>query len=113
MNTHSGIFRLALLAAILVGSGGLIAACATHAAVDPGAARLRADLNNLESDGNLGGRAQSAMRDAEAAVRWAELPESRRAVSVQLLALAEHKVQYARAQAMTSYNDEQRKLPGV
>lgn len=109
MNKYSSVFRLTLLAAA---AGSLLAACAADAVIDPDAARVRAELTALESDATLGSRAPLAIHDAETAVSLAQQPQREPAASKHLVYLADRKVQIAKAQAMTTYDEDQRKLLG-
>jgi outer membrane protein OmpA-like peptidoglycan-associated protein len=77
---------------------------------DPGVVRVRANLTELESNSNLANRAPVAMHDAESAVAEAEQPQSDPAVIAHLVYLADRKVQIARANALTSFTEDQRKM---
>ena len=105
MKTQLNPYRSALLActgAALLG----LAACATPVKPD-GADALRQQLISLQSDPNLGSRAQVAMKEAEDAVRLAEQPTDEPSVGAQRLYEAERKLGIARAMAEKDYAESQ------
>lgn len=109
LNKMSSVIRTTLLGATIGGAGLLLASCAAQSVKDPGVARVRANLTDLESDAQLANRAPVAMHDAESAVAEAEQEHKDPAVTAHLVYLADHKVQIARANAQTSFTEEQRK----
>jgi len=88
----------------------LLGACSTEAVKDPGAARARAALTDLQSNPDLANRAPIAIHDAEAAVQAAELPQTDPSVSAHLVYLADHRVEIATVQAKTKFTEDQRKV---
>ncbi len=109
MNTINAVIKKTLFGLTLGGAGLLLAACAPEPVKDPGAARVRAALTDLQADPNLASRAPVAMHDAEIAVKDAELPQTDPAVSTHLVYVADRRVQIATAQAQTRYAEDQRK----
>lgn len=109
INKITNVIRSTLIGATVGGVGILLASCAAQSVKDPGVVRARANLTELSSDPNLANRAPAAMHDAESAVAEAEQPQSDPAVTAHLVYLADHKIQIARANAQTSYTEEQRK----
>lgn len=103
MMMHSGFYMMATGAACL-----LLAACASNAVQDPGAARVRAELTGLQANSDLSNRAPVAMQDAEAAVKAAEQPQADRKAGAHLVYIADRKVQIAQAQAQTRFIEDQR-----
>jgi outer membrane protein OmpA-like peptidoglycan-associated protein len=108
MNTSTG--RLALgrsLIATAVASV-LLAGCAASPVAPEGSAEVRSKLAQLQSDPNLASRAPLAIKEADAAVRIAELPESDQALAGHRVYIADRKVEIARAQAQTRFAEDQR-----
>jgi len=93
------------LAALLI-----LAACATAPQSPPGAAEARGKLIALQSDPNLAPRASLELREAETAVRVAELPISSVETSLgeHRVYMAERKIDIARARATGRYAMDQR-----
>jgi outer membrane protein OmpA-like peptidoglycan-associated protein len=109
MNTtqHSEVILGRTLIATAVASI-LLAAC-TAAPVKPdGAAEARVKLTQLQSDPNLASRAAVAIKDADAAVRAAEQPESDKELAAHRVYLADRKVDTAKALAETRFAEDQR-----
>jgi len=93
----------------------LVAACATTPSSPQGASELRAKLGALQSDPNLAQHAPVEIREAEEAVQIAERPLSRSsdpALVAHRMYMADHKVEIARARAMTRHAESQRSLLG-
>lgn len=109
MNKMSRVVRTTLLSTAIGSAGILLASCAAQSVKDPGVARVRADLTELESDSQLANRAPVAIHDAESAVAEAEQEQKDPAVTAHLVYVADHKVQIARANARTSFTEDQRK----
>jgi len=86
----------------------LLSACATSPVQPDGASRARAKLTQLQSDPNLATRAPAATKEADAAVRVAEQPEVDKDLAAHRVYLADRKVEIARAQAETSFAEDQR-----
>jgi len=86
----------------------LLAACAAAPVKPDGAAEARSKLTQLQSDPNLAGRAPVAIKEADAAVQAAEQPQVDQEMGAYKVYLAERKVEIARAQAETSFAEDQR-----
>jgi outer membrane protein OmpA-like peptidoglycan-associated protein len=86
----------------------LLAACATAPVKPDGAAEARSKLTQLQSDPNLAGRAPVAVKEADAAVQAAEQPQADQELGAYKVYLADRKVEIARAQAETSFAEDQR-----
>lgn len=86
----------------------LLAACATAPVQPDGAAQARYKLTQLQSDPNLATRVPAAMKEADAAVRVAEQPDVDKNLAAYRVYLADRKVEIARAQAQTSFAEDQR-----
>jgi len=86
----------------------LLSACATSPVQPDGAARARSKLTQLQSDPNLATRAPAATKEADTAVRVAEQPEVDKDLAAYRVYLADRKVEIARAQAETSFAEDQR-----
>jgi outer membrane protein OmpA-like peptidoglycan-associated protein len=86
----------------------LLAACATAPVKPDGSAEARAKLTQLQSDPNLASRAAVAIKDADAAVRVAEQPNTDKELTAHRVYLADRKVDTARALAETRFADDQR-----
>jgi outer membrane protein OmpA-like peptidoglycan-associated protein len=69
---------------------------------------VRSKLTQLQSDPNLATRAPAATKEADAAVRIAERPEVDKDLAAYRIYLADRKVDIARAQAETSFAEDQR-----
>ena len=85
----------------------LLAACAGAPVKPDGAAEVRYKLTQLQSDPNLASRAPLAMQEADTAVRVAEQPQDDRELAAYRVYMADRKVEIARAQAETSYAEDQ------
>jgi len=109
MNTvsPSGINLVKTLVATTVASV-LLAACAVAPLKPGGAAEVRNKLTQLQSDPNLTNRAPLAIKEADAAVRAAEQPQTDKELGAHLVYMADRKVEIARAQADTSLAEDQR-----
>jgi outer membrane protein OmpA-like peptidoglycan-associated protein len=86
----------------------LLAACAAAPVKPDGAAEARSKLTQLQSDPNLAGRAPVAVKEADAAVQAAEQPQADQELGAYKVYLADRKVEIARAQAETSFAEDQR-----
>jgi outer membrane protein OmpA-like peptidoglycan-associated protein len=86
----------------------LLAACAAAPLKPDGAAEARNKLTQLQSDPNLASRAPLAMKEADTAVRAAEQPQADKELGAYRVYLADRKVEIARAQAETSFAEDQR-----
>jgi outer membrane protein OmpA-like peptidoglycan-associated protein len=86
----------------------LLAACATAPVKPDGATEARAKLTQLQSDPNLANRAPVAMKEADSAVRDAEQPQLDKDLGAYRVYMADRKIDTARAQAETSYAEDQR-----
>jgi outer membrane protein OmpA-like peptidoglycan-associated protein len=109
MNTinHRGVMLGKTLIATTVASV-LLAACAAAPLKPDGAAEARNKLTQLQSDPNLASRAPMAMKEADTAVRAAEQPQADKELGAYRVYLADRKVEIARAQAETSFAEDQR-----
>lgn len=105
MNTAMPVSRMLIAAAALLA----VAACATTETRPDGAAAVRAKLTQLQSDPQLATRAPVAMKDAEAAVRTAEIPTADRNLGHHRVTMADRKVEIASAQAQARFAEDQRK----
>ena len=86
----------------------LLSACAAAPVKPDGAAEARSKLTQLQSDPNLAGRAPVAVKEADAAVQAAEQPQADQELGAYKVYLADRKVEIARAQAETSFAEDQR-----
>jgi outer membrane protein OmpA-like peptidoglycan-associated protein len=86
----------------------LLGACATAPLKPAGAADARARLTRLESNPDLATRAPEAMREAEAAVTLAEIPQTDPEVGRSNVYLADRTVDIAVARAKTKLLEDQR-----
>lgn len=109
MNKIRNLVRGTLSGLTLGGAGVLLSACAADAVKDPGVARARADLSQLQADPQLASRAPLALHDAEVAVQAAEQTRDDAPLAQHRGYLAERRVQIARTQAQTQYAVDQRK----
>ena len=109
MNTVSpgGVNLVKTLVATTVASV-LLAACAAAPLKPDGATEARNKLTQLQSDPNLTNRAPMAIKEADAAVRAAEQPQTDKEQGAYLVYMADRKVEIARAQADTSLAEDQR-----
>lgn len=86
----------------------VLAACAAAPTQSVGAQDARAKLTVLQSDANLATRAPVALKEAEAAVVAAEAVQKDEELAAHLAYLADRKVDTAKAQAETSFLEDQR-----
>jgi outer membrane protein OmpA-like peptidoglycan-associated protein len=86
----------------------LLAACAAAPVKPNGAVEARSKLTQLQSDPNLAGRAPVAVKEADAAVQAAEQPQADQELGAYKVYVADRKVEIARAQAETSFAEDQR-----
>jgi outer membrane protein OmpA-like peptidoglycan-associated protein len=86
----------------------LLSACAAAPSMPAGAAEARAKLSMLQSNPDLATRAPVAMKDAEAAVSAAEVPESDMELGKHRVYLADRMIDIASAQATTALAEDQR-----
>jgi outer membrane protein OmpA-like peptidoglycan-associated protein len=86
----------------------LLVACAAGPLKPAGAEEVRSKLTQLQSDPNLATRAPMAIKEADAAVRVAETPQSDKELATHRVYMAERKVATARAQAETRFAEDQR-----
>ena len=107
MNTVSpgGVNLVKTLVATTVASV-LLAACAVTPLKPDGASEARNKLTQLQSDPNLTNRAPLAIKEADAAVRAAEQPQTDKEQGAYLVYMADRKVEIARAQADTSLAED-------
>ena len=87
----------------------LLASCASAPTKPAGSAEVRAKLTALQSDTALAGGAPVAMKDAEAAVVVAEMPQKDLALAAHRVYIADRKVDTARALAQTRTAESERK----
>jgi len=109
MNTinHKGVMLGRTLIATTVASV-LLAACAAAPVKPDGAAEVRNKLTQLQSDPNLASRAPQAMKEADTAVQAAEQLQADKDLGAHRVYMADRKVEIARAEAETSFTEEQR-----
>jgi outer membrane protein OmpA-like peptidoglycan-associated protein len=88
----------------------LLAGCASAPQKSAGAAQARSKLTQLQGDPSLANRAPIAIKDAEEAVRVAEVPQRDAALAAHRVYLADRKVDTARALAETRYAEDQRSV---
>lgn len=110
MNTlnakQSKVVKLFAIAAI---SSFLLVNCASTPKSPPGADDVRAKLTQLKSDPNLGSRAPIEIKEAEAAVRLAEIPVPKdKALGLHRVQMADYTVELAVAKASTRFAEDQR-----
>lgn len=86
----------------------LVAACATAPSKPAGAAEARAKLTQLQSNPELATRVPVAMKDAETAVRTAEMPQADIELARHSVYMADRKVEIAASQARSALAEEQR-----
>lgn len=87
----------------------LLSACAAPAVKHPDAARVRADLSALQLDPKLASAAPVAMKDAELAVRQAEIPDTDKALTAHRVYVADRKVRTTRSLALAQVAEDARK----
>ena len=109
MNTvnHKGVMLGRTLIATTVASV-LLAACAAAPVKPDGAAEARNKLTQLQTDPNLASRAPQAMKEADTAVQAAEQLQADKDLGAHRVYMADRKVEIARAEAETSFTEEQR-----
>jgi outer membrane protein OmpA-like peptidoglycan-associated protein len=108
MNIHAKTFTRA--AAVIAGFF-LLSACATGAKAPEAPLDSRVKLSALQADSTLATRAPVEMREAEAAVRAAEVKRPDSEYARHLLLMADQKVEIARARAQSrQYEDQRRAL---
>jgi outer membrane protein OmpA-like peptidoglycan-associated protein len=101
--------RLGMVLATATMTAMFLAACVTTPQSPPGAAEVRAKLTRLQASSELAGRAPIEIREAETAVRLAEIPVPKDpALGVHRVYLADYKVEIAEAKASTRYAEDQR-----
>jgi len=86
----------------------LIAGCASTPQQPLGSVEVRAKLTQLQSDATLANRAPVALKDAEAAVNAAEMPQKDLQLAAHRVYIADRKVDTARALAETSAAEAER-----
>lgn len=104
MNTWVHRSRITVTAAALV----VIAACAAPLTAPQGADTARSKLTELKADPDLASRAQLEIKEAEAAVKAAEVPREDGAHARHLVLMADHKVDIAHARAQSRLYEDQR-----
>ncbi|MDR9468129.1 OmpA family protein [Marinospirillum sp.] len=106
--------RLAGMASVLLLIVSLLAfaGCSSTPVSSDAAIQARNNLTALQKDPTLGKRAQHEMAEAEKAVQLAEepLPKSKSKLSEHRAYLANQKIEIARAKALTSHAEDERKL---
>jgi outer membrane protein OmpA-like peptidoglycan-associated protein len=95
------LIGVAVAAALFVG-------CASVPQHPDGSAQVRAKLTTLQSEPSLANRAPVALKDAEAAVKVAEMTEKDLVLAAHRVYIADRKVDTARALAETSYSEHER-----
>jgi outer membrane protein OmpA-like peptidoglycan-associated protein len=95
--------------AVLVAGFFLLSACATTPKPPEGPIDARVKLTALQSDSQLATRAPVEMKEAEAAVKAAEVTRPDSEYSRHLLLMADQKVEIARARAQSRQYEDQRK----
>jgi len=108
MNTISYYTRYRATTLAIAAVSLVLAACAAAPEKSQGAADARAKLTVLQADASLANRAPVAMKEAEAAVVAAEVPQADEEQAVHLAYLADRKVDTARARAETNFAEDQR-----
>ena len=86
----------------------LLAACASAPTKPDGAAAVRANLTQLQTNPDLASRAPVAIKEADVAVTAAEKPELDAVLAAHRVFMADRKVETARAQAETRLAEDQR-----
>lgn len=109
ISTTQPVKRSALYVAVAFSSL-MIVSCAMTPNSPQGAAQVRSELTALQNDPNLADLARVEIREAEAAVRLAELPvsEADAALGRHRVYMADQKVAIAEAKATTRYAEAQR-----
>jgi len=106
MNT----FQRSAIVLAMASASLLLTACASAPTAPPGAAQARQKLSQLQADPELATRAPVAIKEAEVAVAAAEQPRSEQDMEqgVQLVYIADRKVDIAQARAQTRLWEDQR-----
>jgi outer membrane protein OmpA-like peptidoglycan-associated protein len=104
IQSHSSA-RIAIIAAAFL----TLAACATPLTAPPGADTARNKLTQLQSDPGLASRAPVEIKEAETAVKAAEVPREDDQYAAHLVLIADHKVDIARARAQSRLYEDQRR----
>jgi hypothetical protein len=86
----------------------LVAACASTLPTPAGATEAHHKLTQPQTNPELATRAPAAIKEAEPAVRAAELPQREQDTAAHLVYLADRKVDIAAAQAATALAESQR-----
>jgi outer membrane protein OmpA-like peptidoglycan-associated protein len=86
----------------------VLAACATPLAAPQGSDTARNKLTQLQADAQLASRAPVEIKDAEAAVVAAEVPQTDEKRAEHLVLIADHKIDIARARAQSRLYEDQR-----
>jgi outer membrane protein OmpA-like peptidoglycan-associated protein len=95
------LIGVAVAAALFVG-------CASVPKHPDGSAQVRSKLTALQSEPTLANRSPVALKDAEAAVKAAEMTEKDLVLAAHRVYIADRKVDTARALAETSYSEHER-----
>lgn len=104
MKTLKQYFKLPLAVAM---ASLIMAGCSTVSAPE-GSAEVRSKLTQLQGNSELASRAPVSIKDAEAAVRAAEVPEKDQALARHRVVMADRKVDIAAAQAQSRLYEDQR-----
>ncbi len=88
----------------------LLAACTTPMTKPAGADSARTKLSQLQADPQLASLAPVAIKDAETAVRAAEVPTKDQRKAAHLVLIADRKIETARALAQARQLEDQRKM---
>src|SRR5437763_1134647 len=99
-------YRTTLIAASLAAV--LLSACAAAPTAPAGSAEARNKLTQLQANPDLATRASAAIKEADLAVRAAELPQQDPMIAAHLVYVADRKVDIAAAQAATKLSEDQR-----
>lgn len=100
-NFHKTLVSIAVISVFVVG-------CSTTAKSPDGAANLRQQLTQLQSDPQLATQAPLAIKEAEQAVKIAEQPEKNSVLAEHRVIMAERKITMARTLAQTRQLEQQR-----
>ena len=103
IQAHSSAKVFIAAAALLV-----LAACATPLTAPQGADTARSKLTQLQSDPQLASRAPVEIKEAETAVKAAEVPREDEKYAKHLVLIADHKVDIAQARAQSRQYEDQR-----
>ena len=103
IQAHSSAKVFIAAAALLV-----LAACATPLTAPQGADTARSKLTQLQSDPQLASRAPVEIKEAETAVKAAEVPREDEEYAKHLVLIADHKVDIAQARAQSRQYEDQR-----